>query len=120
MTVHLAWCRPSMFCVTMPETKPWASRRASASWAGLWAMLAPTSGSAQHCQTLDGSRESISTWPSTIGSSRSQSPPGERKSGSPLAVETPAPVNTSTGALRSRKRASATASGSALVVTQIP
>ena len=66
-------------------------------------MLAPTSGSAQHCQTRAGSRASMSTWPSTIGSSRSQSPPGERKSGSPLAVETPAPVNANTGALRSRK-----------------
>ena len=52
-------------------------------------MRAPTSGSAQHCQTRAGSRESMSTCPSTIGSSRSHRPPGERKSGRPLAVETP-------------------------------
>ncbi len=54
----------------------------------------------------------MSTWPSTIGSRRSQRPPGERKSGRPLAVETPAPVSASTGAWRSRKRASTAASGS--------
>ena len=62
-----AWCRPSMFCVTTPERKPPASSRASAACAGLWRMLVPTSGSAQHCQTRAGSRESMSTWPSTMG-----------------------------------------------------
>ena len=86
--------------------KPPASSRASASCAGFGRISAPTSGSAQHCQTRAGSRLSMSTWPSTMGSRRSQRPPGERKSGKPLAVETPAPVSASTGAWRSRKRAS--------------
>ena len=115
-----AWCRPSMFCVTTPERKPRdLEPRERERAPGCGAMLAPTSGSAQHCQTRAGSRESMSTCPSTIGSSRSQSPPGERKSGRPLAVETPAPVNATTGALRSRKRASAAASGSASVSTRV-
>ena len=109
-----AWCRPSMFCVTTPAMNPPSSSRARAVCAGLGRMLAPTSGSAQHCHTRAGSRASMSTWPSTIGSRRSHMPPGERKSGRPLAVETPAPVSTSTGAWRSRNCASAVASGSGL------
>ena len=101
-----------MFCVTTPATKPPGLEfrkclrardlAGSRSHERLGPALPDARGVA--CEHVDVAVDQ--------GSRRSQSPPGERKSGSPLAVEMPAPVSASTGAWRCRKRTSDAASGS--------
>ncbi len=86
-----------MFCVTTPRQRPAASSRANASWAGLGA-----NGAAKNSRRISQERARTSAESTyrpkvkSIGSYRVHSPPGDRKSGIPDSVDTPAPVNPTT------------------------
>jgi len=96
-----------MFWVITPAPRPARSNAASARWAGLGS-AAPARNSRRiaHAFARTSADPTYFSKVKSIGSYRVHTPPGERKSGIPDSVDTPAPVNATVRALRCSNAAS--------------
>ena len=84
-----------MFWVISSFTMPRRSSSATARCAGFgWMLSTAEKRGRWKLQKRSGLETKVDSEPTSIGSTFSQIPPGERKSGMPLSVETPAPVST--------------------------